>query len=32
VQNYAWVVVVGIVAVVVLLFGFSFLQRFLAGR
>ncbi|TMA08969.1 MAG: hypothetical protein E6J94_01430 [Methanobacteriota archaeon] len=32
VQNYAWVVVVGIVAVVVLLFGFSFLQRFLGGR
>jgi NADH-quinone oxidoreductase subunit L len=32
VQNYAWVVVVGIVAVVILLFGMSFLQRFLGGR
>src|SRR5207237_3398319 len=32
VQSYAWVVVVGIVAVVVLLFGFSFLQRFLGVR
>jgi NADH-quinone oxidoreductase subunit L len=32
VQNYAWVVVVGIVVVVILVFGFSYLQRFLAGR
>src|SRR5437762_3380089 len=32
VQNYAWVVVVGIVAVVVLLFGFGFLQPFLEAR
>ena len=32
VQNYAWVVVVGIVAVVLLMFGLSQLQRFLGGR
>ncbi len=32
VQNYAWVVVLGIVAVVVLIFGLSFLQRLLGGR
>ena len=32
VQSYAWVVVVGIVAVVILLFGFSYLQRLLGGR
>jgi proton-translocating NADH-quinone oxidoreductase chain L len=32
VQNYAWVVVVGIVAVAILMFGLSFLQRYLGGR
>ncbi len=32
VQNYAWVVVLGIVVVVALMFGFSFIQRFLGGR
>ena len=31
VQNYAWVVVVGIVVVVILVFGFSYLRRFLGG-
>jgi NADH-quinone oxidoreductase subunit L len=32
VQGYAWVVVVGIVAVFILMFGLSVLQRFLGGR
>jgi NADH-quinone oxidoreductase subunit L len=32
VQNYAWVVVVGIVVVAILMFGLSFIQRILGGR
>ena len=32
VQNYAWVVVLGIVVVVALVFGISFIQRWLGGR
>src|SRR5438445_1576519 len=32
VQNYAWVVVLGIVVVVALVFGISFIQRWLVGR
>jgi len=32
VQNYAWVVVLGIVVVVALAFGISFIQRWLGGR
>jgi NADH-quinone oxidoreductase subunit L len=32
VQNYAWVVVLGIVVIVALAFGISFLERWLGGR
>jgi len=32
VQNYAWVIVVGIVALVIIMFGASFIQRFFGGR
>ncbi len=32
VQNYAWVIVFGIVVVVALMFAISFIQRFLGGR
>jgi NADH-quinone oxidoreductase subunit L len=32
VQNYAWVVVLGIVVVVALAFGISFIERWLGGR